>query len=1737
MPDASTLRSGSPPRGGSVLRTNLAISPERTMRIENGGPGGRRGNTEEQYGHVNWAATLRQKVWDDKLQRYIGVNPAAELGEDWRQPAKKRKPQDAMTLGTRTLSGGHKGTGVAASHMWESSQYQAANAENKPQPIRVSRPQSAFVNRSTMDPANPDWHSKHTIGRKRPSTAGRVSHISTEPQSRFDQWDLTNRPRTATTADSRSHFSKSTGTSRTRRTVSSSGSSASTMSFLDRFSTSDKKTQRLMMLQKKMDLTDAMTKKAQLSLGRPCTPEMVQALSSELGKEVEASVQPEALDTAWQQSVLEESDNELRPVGEEQIDHNLLNHEGGFTFGEVLGGTSELDPTVDKVTQRLGLTMESSAGFRSVNSAKDFDAASSRRSSSKGSRSSAASGRTNQSQDITMPWRGKGDKRIKSGTHRKRMTRQSGSLCLGMYDNIRHMTSRQQVTDALQQAKSVGPLDEGCCCFSDFETTLLQMSIRISRMEARWLGKNFPGHTPVPESFNYRLFLDSFWPLSEAHHEAVSETKRESATSALVQTLRGAILKYMEESGSGMPPAVSMLAKFQQCDSGRTGFVPAQAVADTLLQFEISEQHGILGENAMELLGLKFGDGGSSERINYSQLLRAILPPQLSMAEGPLSHTAGNDGVVGTATGGQGVARTFFDVVNKITQETHGNLDVLGQCFKLHDPQDTGLISAAAVQQALLLLRINLDLPAVETCFAKFTKEGMIDWRSLLREVFPAGYSMQASDAVMEQNVHDLEQEIYSRCKTQFPSLLVAFRTITNRDSSLSRKDLGIALRDRFNMNPDPKTLDALWLHWDSDGSDAIDFEEFAAIFSAKRGASNTIKSKNVKAVKQLVREAIEARLDGSGGGDLLKSFHFFDRDRSGSLTYDELTAGIQNYTGLDIDEGMLARLMDEYDPDGNRSIDFKDFARHVMGSDRGENMSFSNEHIAASATKAAATWTLSQLEAAIKKKMDKSWTQIISDMHTADVDNSGCLSRTELRGLLTKFCFELDDNLFGQLCDSFTSNEDGEIEIETFMRHFAKLDSMDGIQMSANMKLEDAQKFIAEKIEDKCEPGNGGLLRAYQLFDRDRSGTVDYEEFEHILQELAMVKLHPQLKKKLMKLYDPSGQGFIDFHAFTRFVMGSAPGAGTSYGNEEPTDPQRSDTLIHKRWEPEQVEACLRRRLRGERGARCVEALNSCDMERDGFVHVDEVRAILVAEKLDMTSAQWKELVSNFDVTPQHTIRRSDFVDAFVSGFEDEENRNGDPHWANKSIDEMKAVIRTRMYNRIGKGPGENQRTWKYFSRDKSSTLPLSTLREQLHHDLNLNLSEKLCEQLAQDYATGDDDEVDFTDFVQRVMGSSNTEAKSLVPISTMKDKVSNSGGNTEMFIKNKIRESFRAIVAAFRVADQDDTGSVRSKDLREILHRFAIDLTPQQFVELLNDLNADSDGTINYHTFIRHFQEKAAPSQLLQLHKYPVKVAVQMIIDKLSLKSAGNYGDKGNYGCSYNLRRAFAIADQDRSGTLSLDEMRHALTVASGLEPAPAQIIALLKHYGIDHSGEVDYQEFIRKMIRGGKSASTGLDTRRIESLKHRGDGGSSDTETDTERSVSSRPSSRPSSRLSSRPSSAATSVSPPAMDVDTLTDAVTDALVGEKHSYRRPSTAGSSRPGSAASSRSVASSRPSSRHSVRSSASSRRGKHLAGLSSKSQADLASKYDLGDVRKSVAAMTNLDPDVIRKSVLSDNA
>jgi Ca2+-binding EF-hand superfamily protein len=101
------------------------------------------------------------------------------------------------------------------------------------------------------------------------------------------------------------------------------------------------------------------------------------------------------------------------------------------------------------------------------------------------------------------------------------------------------------------------------------------------------------------------------------------------------------------------------------------------------------------------------------------------------------------------------------------------------------------------------------------------------------------------------------------------------------------------------------------------------------------------------------------------------------------------------------------------------------------------------------------------------------------------------------------------------------------------------------------------------------------------------------------------------------------------------------------------------------------------------------------------------------------------------------------------------------------------------------------------------------------------------------------------------------------------------------------------------------------------------------------------------------------------------PVSVAVNTMLEKLNLKFSGLYA------CE-ELRKTLTRADRDHSGTLSLTELQVALSQATGLEPELEHVVALLRHYGIDYSSDVDYNEFTYRMMMG--NGTTGLDTRRV-------------------------------------------------------------------------------------------------------------------------------------------------------------
>jgi len=311
----------------------------------------------------------------------------------------------------------------------------------------------------------------------------------------------------------------------------------------------------------------------------------------------------------------------------------------------------------------------------------------------------------------------------------------------------------------------------------------------------------------------------------------------------------------------------------------------------------------------------------------------------------------------------------------------------------------------------------------------------------------------------------------------------------------------------------------------------------------------------------------------------------------------------------------------------------------------------------------------------------------------------------------------------------------------------------------------------------------------------------------------------------------------------------------------------------------------------------------------------------------------------------PGKAIRIQEIVDAFVSvpssQVAQDSCLDGDPQWAGHSLDSMKTVIKNRIETRIGAGPDQHRRVWKYFARDKASTLSLASFRKQLRTDLNLNLSELMCQQLVDGYSLSNGGTLNFAEFVSRVMGYSTDPEEhpsSLVPVQGL-EHVSHSTGNSEMFVRNKVRSCWHELTTAFKRADRDASGSLPVSAVARILRRFAIDLTPQQFVDFLRDIDADDDRTaVKYRQFLSLFEAKEAtgrnPRQ--SLASMGEAAAVQTMVDKVQLKFSGSYN-------SSRLRRAFKDADVKQNGLVTTMQMTDILTEATELQPTHSQIIAV--------------------------------------------------------------------------------------------------------------------------------------------------------------------------------------------------
>ena len=70
--------------------------------------------------------------------------------------------------------------------------------------------------------------------------------------------------------------------------------------------------------------------------------------------------------------------------------------------------------------------------------------------------------------------------------------------------------------------------------------------------------------------------------------------------------------------------------------------------------------------------------------------------------------------------------------------------------------------------------------------------------------------------------------------------------------------------------------------------------------------------------------------------------------------------------------------------------------------------------------------------------------------------------------------------------------------------------------------------------------------------------------------------------------------------------------------------------------------------------------------------------------------------------------------------------------------------------------------------------------------------------------------------------------------------------------FLQDKLRTQTESVRTAFRILDNDQTGSVSSDELRRVLDNYCYVMNDEEFDKLVNMLDVDGDGMISYEEFM---------------------------------------------------------------------------------------------------------------------------------------------------------------------------------------------------------------------------------------------------------------------------------------------
>lgn len=655
------------------------------------------------------------------------------------------------------------------------------------------------------------------------------------------------------------------------------------------------------------------------------------------------------------------------------------------------------------------------------------------------------------------------------------------------------------------------------------------------------------------------------------------------------------------------------------------------------------------------------------------------------------------------------------------------------------------------------------------------------------------------------------------------------------------------------------------------------------------------------------------------------------------------------------------------------------------------------------------------QVHAHLKEKAKQRFLDVAELIPQMNPGGSGRILRPELRNVLNKMGFYMEDDEFEKLWQKYDTENYGTIRAERLMSRLgiAMKDTGSREVSSSPRKLEAERKHsldVERWLKRKFREGFSDMKHAFMELDLDRIGKVSFDDFRMVMKDFGLrLDTDKQLDDFIARCGIEASNGKISYKEFLRRFQDRSEQGMPHKILANPLHRYHHSEGGSNYSTTSAIEARMMDMFQKEFLA-LLGTFHNIDRKDSGLLTQQQFRAAIEGRfELNMSEQEFESFLKKVPIDSDGMVKYVEFMskfDTFESKslfdrssimdrkealptlpeidsppmspkkqFRPMKTMDSYNSQEGRSVEELKALIKSVLQH--------NYQAFEeaFYELDELNSKKMSpNMMIKLLKKFGLPLSRNEVKRLWDTLITDQRGSLEYWQFVRTFGYSLDSAAFPNAKVSPPKrgdndfmmrsNKLNSDKHLLHHLLKSNIDFHWETLWREFTSIDQQGTGNVSRKDFTTILQDMCVELTDYECQVLCDKFDPKKEGRINYIKFLepysKHRRAHRHGHNMQAVMKHPqAELPMDEIVQKpskgLSTVTA-KLRDKLS-GKWINLMRAFKKLDKDNKDFLSLQEFRHVLELCNVVLDEE-DIYYILTEFDENRGDKIRYTKFLDKI-----------------------------------------------------------------------------------------------------------------------------------------------------------------------------